>query len=334
MSATNWTTHHPSHFILLGIPGLQDFHIWISVPFCSIYVMSLLGNTLLLGVIKSEQSLHEPMYVFLCMLAVADLIISTSTIPKMLSIFWFQDRSIHVDACLAQMFLVHSVSTMESGFFATMAFDRYVAICDPLRHSAILTHRVITNMGLAVLLRGTILLCPHPFLLKWLPFCKGNTIAHTYCEFMSLVKLACSNTWTVNLFSLTVAFLTGGLDFLFIVMSYVLILRTVFRLPTKQARIKSLSTCGSHFTVILISYTPAFFSFFTHRFGHRIPPGVHIMVANIYILVPPMMNPIIYGARTKKIREVLFQTFWIPFSEDQGKGKVPSLFRIPGILKK
>lgn len=329
----NWTTRHPSYFILLGIPGLQDFHVWISIPFCSIYVISLLGNALLLGVIKSEPSLREPMYLFLCMLAVADLTISTSTIPKMLSIFWFQDSSIHADACLAQMFLVHSVSIMESGFFAAMAFDRYVAICNPLRHSAILTHRVIAMVVLTVLVRAVVFLCPHPFLLKRLPFCKGNTIAHTYCEFMSLVKLACSDTRIANIFSLTMAFLTGGLDFLFIVMSYVLILQTVFRLPTKEARMKSLSTCGSHFCVILISYTPAFFSFFTHRFGHRITPGVHIIIANIYVLVPPMMNPIIYGARTKKIREVLLQTFWISFSGDQRKGKIPSLFRIPGILK-
>ncbi|CAI5773741.1 olfactory receptor 52K2-like [Podarcis lilfordi] len=210
MSAANWTLLHPSTFILLGIPGLQAFHVWISIPFCSIYILSLLGNCLLLAVIKKEPSLHEPMYLFLCMLAVADLVVSTTTLPKILAIFWLQDRGIHTSACLAQVFLIHSFSTMESGFFAAMAFDRYVAICNPLRHSAILTKTVVIKIGLAVLIRGAVLLLPHPFLLKWLPYCRGNVISHTYCEFMALVKLTCADTRAPRACSLTVAFLTGG----------------------------------------------------------------------------------------------------------------------------
>ncbi|XP_062983404.1 olfactory receptor 52P1-like [Elgaria multicarinata webbii] len=309
MSIANWTLLHPSAFILVGIPGLQDFHTWIAIPFCSIYIVSLLGNCLLLGVVKNEPGLHEPMYLFLCMLAVADLVVSTTTLPKILSIFWFRDRSIHANACLAQVFLIHSFSTMESGFFAAMAFDRYVAICNPLRHAAILTHTAIGQIGLAVLIRGAVLLCPHPILLKQLLYCRGNVISHTYCEFMALVKLACADTRASKAYSLTVAFLTGGLDFIFIIVSYILILRTVFQLPSKEARVKSLGTCGSHVCVILITYTPAFFSFLTHRFGHTVAPSVHIIIANIYVLIPHMMNPIIYGVRTKKIRERVLYVF-------------------------
>uniref|UniRef100_A0A670HTM1 G-protein coupled receptors family 1 profile domain-containing protein n=1 Tax=Podarcis muralis TaxID=64176 RepID=A0A670HTM1_PODMU len=292
-NTANWTLLHPSTFILLGIPGLQAFHAWISIPFCSIYILSLLGNCLLLAVIKKEPSLHEPMYLFLCMLAVADLVVSTTTLPKILAIFWLQDRGIHTSACLAQVFLIHSFSTMESGFFAAMAFDRYVAICNPLRHSAILTKTIVIKIGLR------------------LPYCRGNVISHTYCEFMALVKLTCADTRAPRAYSLTVAFLTGGLDFTFIILSYTLILRTVFQLPSKEARAKSLGTCGSHICVILISYTPAFFSFLTHRFGHRVNPCVHIIVANIYVLIPPMMNPIIYGAKTKKIRESILRTLGV-----------------------
>lgn len=303
MSAANWTLLHPATFILVGIPGLEAFHVWISIPFCSIYLVSLFGNCLLLAVIKTEPSLHEPMYLFLAMLAVVDLVVTTTTIPKILSIFWFEDRRIPFSACLVQVYLIHSFTTMESGFFAAMAFDRYVAICNPLRHSTILTHGVVTTIGLVVVVRGAVLLFPHPFLLKQLPYCRGNVIAHTYCEFMAVVKLTCVDTRGTKAYSLTVAFLTGGLDFILIILSYVLILCTVFQLPSKEARVKSLSTCGSHVCVILISYTPAFFSFLTHRFGHNVSPYVHIIVANVYILIPPMMNPIIYGVRTKKIRE-------------------------------
>ncbi|XP_060119830.1 olfactory receptor 52P1-like [Heteronotia binoei] len=321
MSAANWTFLHPSTFVLVGIPGLEAFHVWISIPFCSIYIFSLLGNCLLLGVVKTEPSLHEPMYLFLAMLAVADLVVSTTTLPKILSIFWFRQRVIRADACLAQVFLIHSVSTMESGFFAAMAFDRYVAICNPLRHSSILTNAVIAKIGLVVVIRGAVLLCPHPFLLRGLPYCKGNIISHTYCEFMALVKLTCADTQATKTYSLTVAFLTGGLDFILIVLSYILILRTVFRLPSKKARIKSLGTCGSHVCVILVSYTPAFFSFLTHRFGHSIGLSLHIIVANIYVLVPPMMNPIIYGVRTKKIRKVVLGLFRFSSPRDIKPGK-------------
>ncbi|XP_048349939.1 olfactory receptor 52K2-like [Sphaerodactylus townsendi] len=309
MSPANWTFLHPSSFILVGIPGLEAFHVWISIPFCSIYIVSLLGNCVLLVVVKAEPSLHKPMFLFLSMLAVADLVVSTTTLPKILSIFWFRHRGIHANSCLAQVFLIHSFSTMESGFFAAMAFDRYVAICNPLRHSSILTNSVIAKIGLVVMIRGVVLLCPHPFLLKGLPYCRGNVISHTYCEFMALVKLTCVDTRVPKAYSLTVAFLTGGVDFMLIILSYVLILRTVFQLPSKEARLKSLGTCGSHVCVILVTYTPAFFSFLTHRFGHGISPAAHIIVANIYVLVPPMMNPVIYGVRTKTIREAVLRVF-------------------------
>ncbi|XP_006260010.3 olfactory receptor 52P1 [Alligator mississippiensis] len=310
MANPNGTTLHPSIFFLIGVPGLEDLHIWISIPFCTIYIFSLLGNCLLLVIIKTEPSLHQPMYLFLAMLAIADLVVSSTTLPKILTIFWFNNGYINIDACLAQIFLVHSVSSMESGFILALSFDRYVAICNPLRHSVILTNRVIAKIGLGVVVRGAVLLSPHPFLLKWLPYCGTNIIAHTYCEFMALAKLACADTSSRRAYSLTVAFLTAGVDLVLIVVSYILILCTVFRFPSKEARLKSLGTCSSHICVILVSYTPAFFSFLTHRFGHSVAPHIHIIIANIYLLVPSMFDPIIYGVMTKKIRERALRIFF------------------------
>ncbi|XP_049747066.1 olfactory receptor 52D1-like [Elephas maximus indicus] len=309
MSAYNKTDVHPSTFILIGIPGFEAAHIWISIPFCVIYFLTLLGNFSILFIIKTDHRLYEPMYLFLCMLAVADLIVCTTAVPKLLSLFWFNDGEIRFAACLTQVFLIHSSSTMESGFFLAMAFDRYVAICYPLTHSMILTHTVIGKIGLAIVLRGTVLLSPHPFLLRWLPYCKTNIISHTYCEFMALIKIACAETRIRRAYSLIVAFLTGGVDFILIICSYIFILHSVFHLPSKDARLKTLGTCGSHVLVILVSYTPAFFSFLTHRFGHHVAPHVHIFVANIYLLIPPMVNPIIYGVRTKRIRDRFLKVF-------------------------
>ncbi|XP_075404717.1 olfactory receptor 52K1-like [Tenrec ecaudatus] len=309
MLAQNRTNFHPATFLLLGIPGLEPFHIWISIPFCLVYLLALMGNCILVFLIKTDSSLHEPMYIFLCMLSVNDLIISTTTLPKILSLFWFNDREIKFKACLTQIFFIHSLSTIESGFLLVMAFDRYVAICNPLRHSTILTPGVIMTLSLAIVLRGFILLTPHPFLLLRLTYCKSNLIAHTYCEFMALIKLACDNTRIHRIYSLMLAFLTGGLDFMLIICSYTFILYAVFQLPSKKARLKALSTCGAHFGVILVSYIPAFFSFISHRFGKHIAPYIHIFIANIYLLLPPMLNPIIYGVNTKSIRERFLKVF-------------------------
>nr|XP_003421492.1 olfactory receptor 52K2-like [Loxodonta africana] len=311
MLAFNNTNHHPTMFLLLGIPGLEAVHIWISIPFCLVYLLTMMGNAALLLIVKSDPKLHEPMYLFLCMLSVADLMLISSTLPKILSLFWFNDREIYFEACLTQMYFIHSLSTIESGLILAMAFDRYVAICHPLRHSTILTPAVIVGLGLAIVLRGAVLLSPHPFLLRWLSYCKTNVISHTYCEFMALIKLVCDKTDVRRGYSLIVAFLTGGLDFILIICSYVLILLTVFHLPSKAARLKTLSTCVSHIWVILVFYTPAFFSFLTHRFGHHIAPHIHIFIANIYLLIPPMMNPIVYGIKTKRIREGFFKILTI-----------------------
>uniref|UniRef100_A0A8C4YGP7 Olfactory receptor n=1 Tax=Gopherus evgoodei TaxID=1825980 RepID=A0A8C4YGP7_9SAUR len=305
MSESNKTDFtNPSTFILLGIPGLEAAHIWISIPFCAMYIVAMLGNFTILFIVKREPSLHVPMFYFLCMLAVIDLVMSAFTLPKMLSIFWFNSREISFNACLTQMYFVHSLSGMESGMLVAMAFDRYMAICHPLRHSTILTNSVVAKIGLGVVLRSGILALPYPFLR--LPYCRTNVISHTYCEFMALVKLACVDTTVMTAYSLLVAFFTSGLDLLLIVLSYVMILWVTFRLPSKEAQHKSLSTCSSHICVMLVFYTPAFFSFLSHRFGH-VAPHVHILIANMYLLFPPMMNPIIYGVRTLGIRQRVLQ---------------------------
>ncbi|XP_005313255.2 olfactory receptor 52R1-like [Chrysemys picta bellii] len=308
MSDSNKTDFtNPSTFTLLGIPGLEMAHFWISIPFCTMYAVAILGNFTILFIVKREPSLHGPMYYFLCMLAFSDLVLSTSILPKMLSIFWFNSREIDFSACLTQLYFVHCFLAIESGIFVAMALDRYVAICDPLRHSTILTNPVVAKIGLAVVLRGGMLAVPYPFLVRRWPYCRTNIIPHSYCEHMAVVKLACADVRISSYYGLSVAFVVMGLDVLFIAMSYIQILRAIFSLPTKDARLKTFGTCGSHLCAILASYIPALFSFLTHRFGHNVPLHFHILIASAYVLVPPVLNPIIYGVRTKRIRDRLLR---------------------------
>nr|XP_005313307.2 olfactory receptor 52R1 [Chrysemys picta bellii] len=304
MSCPNTSTRsHPATFLLVGIPELQEAQYWIAFPFCIMYVIAVLGNVIVLFIIYTEPSLHEPMYLFLAMLAVTDLVLSTTTLPKMLSIFWLGSREIGFHACLTQMFFVHAFSSVESGVLMAMALDRYVAICCPLRHSSILSIPAIVTMGSLVLARGVLLVSPFSLLVHRLSFCQRCLISHSYCEHMAMVKLVCGDATVSIIYGLFVAFMVVGVDVLIISVSYAMILQAVLRLPSTDARLKAFSTCASHLCVILSFYIPALFTFLTHRFGHNVPHQVHILVANLYLLVPPMLNPIVYGMKTKQIRE-------------------------------
>ncbi|KAM4846333.1 olfactory receptor 52Z1P-like [Thomomys bottae] len=295
---------------MIGIPGLEDAHIWISIPICTMYIIAIVGNTFLIFLVFTERTLHEPMYLFLSMLALADILLSTVTTPKMLAIFWFQAGGISFGSCVSQMFFLHFIFVAESAILLAMAFDRFVAICYPLRYTTILTHSVIGKLGVASVTRSFFICFPLIFLVYRLTYCGRNIIRHSYCEHMGIARLACDSIKVNIYYGVIVALFSTFLDVIIIIVSYVLILCTVFRIPSRDARHKALGTCGSHVCVILLFYTPSFFSFLAHRFGgHSIPVHVHILLANLYVVIPPCLNPIIYGVKTKKIQDRAAQVF-------------------------
>ncbi|KAM9319679.1 olfactory receptor 52A1-like [Gastrophryne carolinensis] len=301
------TTFYPSYFILVGIPGIEKAFQWIAAIFCLCYILSLLGNMVLLAVISASSGLHKPMFIFLALLAVNDALLSSSATPKMLSIFWFKGTHISFVSCLLQMFFIHSFTSFESGLLLGMAFDRYIAICQPLRYSSIMTNDVIIKLGMALITRAVVLVSPCLFLIRRFNAFRTNIVDHSYCDHMAIVKLAAADIRINSAWGLMVAFTILGVDLLLIVISYCVIFQAVFRLPSKEARLKTFNTCIPHICVFLSFHGLALFTFLTHRYGKKIPPYIHIVLADTYVLLPPTLNPLVYGVKTRQIREQVWK---------------------------
>ncbi|XP_074158602.1 olfactory receptor 51G2-like [Sminthopsis crassicaudata] len=298
-----------STFLVTGIPGLEAMHIWLSIPFSAMFLMTLAGNITIMLVIWTERSLHVPMYFFLAMLAASDLGLSISTFPTMLKIFWMEAREMNFASCFIQMFFIHTFQDFESAVILAMAFDRVVAISKPLHYTSILTNGVILKIGLAILIRTVLVQVPLPILLTRLHFCRSNVLSHSYCLHPDIIRLSCSNTRINSIFGLFVVLSTMGLDFLLILLSYVLILKTVLSIASHGRRLKALNTCISHLCAVVLFFTPMICLSMLHRFGPKLPSHVYVLIANMHFLIPPVMNPIVYVIRTKQIRDRIIRVF-------------------------
>lgn len=243
------------------------------------------------------------------MLSFSDVAISMATLPTVLRTFCLNARNIAFDACLIQMFLIHFFSMMESGILLAMSFDRYVAICDPLHYATVLTTEVIAAMGLGAAAQSFITLFPLPFLIQRLPICRSNVLSHSYCLHPDVMRLACADITINSIYGLFVLVSTFGMDLFFIFLSYVLILHSVMAIASREESLKALNTCVSHILAVLAFYVPMTGVSTVHRFGKHVPHYIHVLMSNVYLFVPPVLNPLIYSAKTKEIRQAIVHMF-------------------------
>uniref|UniRef100_A0A7N5K9Q4 Olfactory receptor 51G2-like n=1 Tax=Ailuropoda melanoleuca TaxID=9646 RepID=A0A7N5K9Q4_AILME len=305
MSVFNSATLYP-RFLLTGLSGLESRYSLISIPIFLIYATSISGNITILFIIRTEPSLHQPMYYFLSMLALTDLGLSTTTLPTMFSVFWFHAREISFNACLVQMYFIHVFSIIESAVLLAMAFD---SIREPLCYVAILTNGVIIGIGLAVAGRALALVFPASFLLKRLQYHPINILSYPFCLHQDLIKTTVSSRRVSSIYGLMVVICSMGLDSVLLLLSYILILGTVLSIASKTERMKALNTCISHICAVFTFYTPMIGLSMIHRYGQNASPIVHVLMANVYLLVPPLMNPIVYSVKTKQIRDRILRKF-------------------------
>ncbi|XP_049479003.1 olfactory receptor 51G2-like [Panthera uncia] len=270
-------------FILMELPGLEISHCWTAILICSIYVVSLLGNITIMYIVKPVPSLHTPRYLFLSMLSMADLGLSASTLPSMTAVFLLGQREVGAVTCFTQLFFIHTFSVIESSVLLAMAFDYHVGIRELLCYATILTTKRIGAIGLAIVIRSAALHLPLSLILGRRQFQPMNALSHSYCVHPDVLRLASSSTLVNSGFGLFVMLSTLALDAVLILLSYMLILRTVLSISSNTEGLKAFNTCISHSCAVLLFYTPLVSLSMIHHFGKKkLPAQVYTCFSPIY----------------------------------------------------
>ena len=304
-----------SEFLLLGLPIRPDQQDLFYTLFLAMYVTTVLGNLLIMVLIRLDPHLHTPMYLFLSNLSFSDLCFSSVTMPKLLQNMQSQDLSIPYAGCLTQMYFFLFFADLEDFLLVAMAYDRYVAICFPLHYTTIMSPRLCLFLVVLSWVLTTFHAMLHTLLMARLHFCEDNVIAHFFCDMSALLKLSCSDTRVNEL----VIFITGGLilviPFLLIITSYARIVSSTLKVPSARGIRKAFSTCGSHLTVVSLFYGTVI--------GLYLCPSANnstvkeTVMAVMYSVVTPMLNPFIYSLRNRDMKGALGRVFWrkkTPFS--------------------
>ncbi|KAM6172886.1 LOW QUALITY PROTEIN: olfactory receptor 56B2-like [Erethizon dorsatum] len=294
-----------TEFILMGFPGIHSWQHWLSLPLALLYLLALSANILIMITIKQEASLHQPMYQFLAMLAVVDMGLATTIMPKILAIFWFNAKAIRLPECFAQMYAIHCFVAME-GIFVCMAIDRYVAICQPLRYPSIITEPFVIKATVFMAFRNCLVTISVPALAAQRNYCSRNQIEHCLCSNLGVTSLSCDDRKINSVNQVILAWLIMGIDLGVIVLSYSLILQSVLKLNSLEAASKALNTCTAHLILIFFFYSVIIVISITHSAGMRVPliPALLNVLHNV---IPPAFNPMVYALKNKELRQGLFK---------------------------
>ncbi|KAM9166807.1 olfactory receptor 14C36-like [Mergus octosetaceus] len=293
-----------TEFLLLALADTRELQLLHFALFLGIYLAALLGNGLILSAVACHHRLHTPMYFFLLNLALLDVGSISTTLPKAMANALWDTRAISYQGCAAQVFLF--VFLIVSGFYVltVMAYDRYVAICQPLHYRSLLGSRACAQMAAAAWGSGFLNAVLHTANTFSLPLCHGNAVHQFFCEIPHILKLSCSDSDYLKEVRLLVvsACLAFGC-FVFIVVSYVQIFRAVLRMPSEQGRHKAFSTCLPHLAVVSLFVSTAILAYL--KPPSISSPSLDLVVSFLYSVVPPAVNPLIYSLRNQELKATL-----------------------------
>ncbi|XP_005412094.1 PREDICTED: olfactory receptor 11H6-like [Chinchilla lanigera] len=290
-------------FILLSFPFSKEVQILLFLLFSVSYILTLMGNGAIVYAVKVEHRLHTPVYLLLANFSFLEICYINTTVPNMLTNFLSDTKTISFMACFLQFYFFFSLGTAETFLLPLMAFDRYLAICQPLHYPIIMNSRLCLN--LVVLCWVTAFLCyPVPiYFITQLPFCGPNTIDHFVCDPGPLLALSCIPAPGIKLCSSLLSSHIIFITFFFILTSYTLVLKAVFQVPSGAGRCKAFSTCGSHLVVVSLFYGTIMVMYISPNSGN--PAGTQKIVTLIYSTVTPLVNPLIYSLQNKDMKAAL-----------------------------
>ncbi|XP_047573097.1 olfactory receptor 7G1-like [Lutra lutra] len=294
---------HVSDFLLMRVTEDPELRFPLFILFLSMYLVTILGNLLIILAVSSDSHLHTPMYFFLSNLSINDICLSTTTIPKMLVNLQAQNQSITYAACLTQVGFILVFASLESSLLAVMAYDRYVAICHPLRYTVIMNSHLC---GLLVLLPLFISIADalmHSLMVLQLTFCTDLEIPLFFCEVVQVIQLACSDTLINNILIYFATSIFGGIPLCGIIFSYTQIVSSVLRMPSAGGKYKAFSTCGSHLSVVSLFYGTGLGVYISSALTNSSRNTA--VVSMMYTVVPQLMNPFIYSLRNRDMKGAL-----------------------------
>uniref|UniRef100_UPI0024437761 olfactory receptor 7G1-like n=1 Tax=Nyctereutes procyonoides TaxID=34880 RepID=UPI0024437761 len=292
-----------SEFLLMEVTEDPELKPLLFVLFLSIYLVTILGNLLIILAVICDSHLHTPMYFFLSNLSFTDICLSTTTIPKMLVNIQAEDQSITYTGCLTQIYFILVFGGLESFLLSVMAYDRYVAICHPLRYTVIMNSHLCGLLILLSLCINIVDALMHSLMVLQLSFCTELEIPLFFCEVVQVIKLACSDTLINNILIYFATSIFGGIPVCGIIFSYTQIVSSVLRMPSTGGKYKVFSTCGSHLSVVSLFYGTGLGVYISSALtsSSRNTAVVSVM----YTIVPQMMNPFIYSLRNRDVKGAL-----------------------------
>nr|XP_016813824.2 olfactory receptor 2F1-like [Pan troglodytes] len=297
-----------SEFILLGLSSDWDTQVSLFVLFLVMYVVTVLGNCLIVLLIRLDSRLHTPMYFFLTNLSLVDVSYATSIVPQLLAHFLAEHKAIPFQSCAAQLFFSLALGGIEFVLLVVMAYDRYVAVCDPLRYSAIMHAALCARLAVTSWVTGSINSLVHTTITFQLPTCTNKFIDHISCEILAVIRLACVDTSSNEVTIMVSSIVLLMTPFCLVLLSYIQIISTILKIQSREGRRKAFQTCASHLTVVALCYGVAIFTYIQ---PHSSPSVLQEkLISLFYAILTPMLNPMIYSLRNKEVKGAWKKLFW------------------------